>query len=329
MGSPHEGSPLCDEGLQIVNGLARAQEAINTLWDNAEWVLNGAIQLVEDVSNIVLNPFGVQVDLQTVDLSDAPINLSLVAQFLNPDALATMSVVFTRTLNVGPLVPTNMVRGDGSLIPLHCLGSRTAGGNFFTAMGPVAVNAPVTAAVASTMITASDALNEPALTGSTYGLMGLDWSLHNVVNKTWGDNFTIGANKSLDLVRRASITMTARPTFLAPRFRDPVLHIEPQPLFYIRDQGDGEIDNDGMVAINSALGIKLGSTTLEAFDHTRAVNVGGRSVPGSWYRLYRGAWDFCNHQTMTKELPVGLNLRALVLLNAGPRTATTGAVSSW
>ena len=58
--------------------------------------------------------------------------------------------------------------------------------------------------------------------------------------------------------------------------------IEGLPVFYQRNQGDGETDSDGMVAISSALGINLGTGTREFFDHTQNIAPAGQPRrPGS------------------------------------------------
>lgn len=99
-------------------------------------------------------------------------------------------------------------------------------------------------------------------------------------------------------------------------------------------QGDGVIDCDGFVPINSALGAKLGTNTTNAFDHTTG---------GSWYRFYRSGADYHNHGSITRSESVGTWLRQNITgchaanqllgfvrtdIAAGPRVST-GRVSTW
>lgn len=98
---------------------------------------------------------------------------------------------------------------------------------------------------------------------------------------------------------------------------------------------DGEIDNDGFVPINSALGVNLGRSTKDYFDHASS---------GSWYRFYRSGADFHNHGTIKFQEEVGAWIRdkiigftptTWVVLQgfgrnaAGPKVASGGTVSEW
>lgn len=59
---------------------------------------------------------------------------------------------------------------------------------------------------------------------------------------------------------------------------------------------DGEVDNDGMVGIDSGLGYWLGGNTPKPFDH---------STGGSWYRMESGPWDLSNHATIQTKQEIG------------------------
>jgi hypothetical protein len=98
--------------------------------------------------------------------------------------------------------------------------------------------------------------------------------------------------------------------------------------------GDGIIDCDGFVPINSALGAKLGTNLTNAFSNTRG---------GSWYRFYRSAADYHNHGSVTRSKEVGDWLRQNITgchaanqllgfvrtnIAAGPRVGT-GPKSTW
>lgn len=65
----------------------------------------------------------------------------------------------------------------------------------------------------------------------------------------------------------------ATDTFPAPRW-----------VFSDTPASDDEIDDDGLVAMDSAVGFSLGTTTPLFFDHTRMDAAG--SSPGSWYRIF-------------------------------------------
>lgn len=100
--------------------------------------------------------------------------------------------------------------------------------------------------------------------------------------------------------------------------------------------GDGFIDCDGFVHINSALGAKLGTANTNAFAHTTA--------GGSWYRFYRSAADYHNHGSVTRSEEIGRWVRQNITgchlanqlfgfvrtdLAAGPRVSNTGTKSTW
>ncbi|MFM2196733.1 MAG: hypothetical protein RLZZ505_165 [Verrucomicrobiota bacterium] len=100
--------------------------------------------------------------------------------------------------------------------------------------------------------------------------------------------------------------------------------------------GDGFIDCDGFVHINSALGAKLGTANTNAFANT--------TPGGSWYRFYRSAADYHNHGSVTRSEDIGRWVRQNITgchlanqlfgfvrtdLAAGPRVSTTGTKSVW
>ena len=94
-------------------------------------------------------------------------------------------------------------------------------------------------------------------------------------------------------------------------------------MFYVSHQAfklppDLEADTDGMVGMNSALGLQLGTATIGYFDHTKLWKVKGRKVRGSWYRLYNGPWDRNNHADMRDDGHTGRWLYHHVIRNAGP-----------
>jgi hypothetical protein len=75
---------------------------------------------------------------------------------------------------------------------------------------------------------------------------------------------------------------------------------------------DGEIDSDGMVGIDSALGIDLG------FEHVDG---------GAWHRLFTGCWDLNNHATLMCDPRLGQWLHETLIFRVGPlpdRQSPTG-----
>lgn len=95
---------------------------------------------------------------------------------------------------------------------------------------------------------------------------------------------------------------------------------------------DGEIDNDGLVSMDSALGLRLGTSTIEYFDHTKSWSVRSGSatttVNGSWYRFYDGPWSLDNHGSILTNPRVGAWLHAEIIRSAGPIPGP-GARSTW
>jgi hypothetical protein len=87
---------------------------------------------------------------------------------------------------------------------------------------------------------------------------------------------------------------------------------------------DGEADNDGLVGLDSSLGLTLGQAQTLFFDHSRQWQVGWKpdSTPlmgvGSWYRYFDGPWNSCNHGTIFRNANVGNWLFQNIINVAGP-----------
>lgn len=323
IGSPHTGSPLADYGDDFRRGIQSTQTMVNAVWS----ATRAAASVVR--VNLSANP---------------PFNLETAAQMYigSEDDLGHLTTEFWNTMNNGPLHPRLMVRSDASRIPLYLYGGRAAGDVFYGTQRFDIGGGPSADALANE--------NNPTHVGTlmTMGLIGLDYALHNVVDGDWGHIRTAGAsNKNLDIVRRAY------PVFGLPRNRmsNPgermfLIGKEGMPTYYLRNQADRETDSDGMVSIDSALGIGLftGPVTIEAF---QAINIpipqvmmepwernqstaasGQAFVGGAWYRMYSGAWNFQNHSTLTKRAELGVELRR-VLMGAGPKASRTGNLSVW
>ncbi len=91
---------------------------------------------------------------------------------------------------------------------------------------------------------------------------------------------------------------------------------------------DGEIDNDGLVDVQSGLGVFLGTQQTDYFEHSALWPVNGQDVRGSWYRLYSGPWDSHNHGSIHRNEPTGRWLRRNVIDTAGPNVGAA-ARSTW
>ncbi|GAA4338602.1 hypothetical protein [Flaviaesturariibacter amylovorans] len=270
---------------------------------------------------------------------------------------------FVRNLNATVLRPELCRRSDASLIPVHALGGRVpAGPDFFQ-------NPNVYDNDLNTVDGGIGRANiDDLLPGETnrkqfecYNLVRVDYAMHlffggNLL-KPWGA--APDDNKALDIIRVRDVQPVTGCLTL-PIYNLASFLAKPR-LYYLRTDwdavphksmalpgtcsgrfteergtvSDGEIDNDGFVPINSALGVKLGTDNKNYFDHA-----GG----GSWYRFYRSGADFHNHGTIKFNEDVGKWLRENIIGNAvvplvalqalgntaaGPKVARSGERSSW
>jgi hypothetical protein len=93
---------------------------------------------------------------------------------------------------------------------------------------------------------------------------------------------------------------------------------------------DGEIDDDGVVTYDSAMGFSLGTQTAIFFDHTRTdfTDDTGAPAPGSWYRFFDSAVEIENHG-MPRQYSTGHFIFATVEQpGAGPKPGP-GALSTY
>jgi hypothetical protein len=94
---------------------------------------------------------------------------------------------------------------------------------------------------------------------------------------------------------------------------------------------DGFIDGDGVVALDSGLGLFLSTTTPEYFSHERTWDVAGETLRGSWYRLFDSRyprdetgnfpWEWANHSFAQYNPEVATWLEQNILSQAGPYVA--------
>jgi hypothetical protein len=286
----------------------------------------------------------------------------------DPDTyvIRQLSTGFVSNLNATVLSPEKCKRSDGTLIPIHVIGGRVpAGPGFFS--DPNANDNDLGTVDGGIGRTNVDEL----LPGETnrekfecYNLVRVDYAMHLFFGamsglKPWGA--TPSDNQQLDLIRVRDVQPVAG-CLTGPIYNVASFGVKPR-LYYLRSDwddiipsgphvpftcsfrfrqnasqatSDGEIDNDGFVPINSALGVKLGTQTKNYFDH---------SGSGSWYRFYRSAADFHNHGTIKFKEEIGVWLRENIIGNtptalalaltldrfkaAGPKVASSGDRSIW
>lgn len=321
--SPHTGSPLPDHALELREGAAAGiQDIVQTAW--------AALRLAAQSRGI---------NLPVV----SPINITsnVIGIMGNPDDLGHLTTQFWNTMNNGDLHPSRMVRSDGTRIPFFLYGGRTPAADFFATSSFTGAGGPAPAALLPNH-------SQFHINHMTNALIGLDYALHNAVGGDWGRIRTAGAaSKNLDIVRRAWPVYGIPLRMSNPGERLPFIGLEGAPTYYLRGQSDNETDSDGMVSIDSAMGIGLftGPITIENMQ-LRSIPVpatmmepwernvvspaaGQPNALGSWYRMYSGSWNMQNHSTIIKRRELGTELNRL-LVSAGPlASATSGTISVW
>lgn len=326
--SPHTGSPLADYGQDLRNNILSTQNTINAVWST-----------MRSMAAVV------RINLQ----ANPPLDLTPATQLISggADDLGHLTTEFWNTMNNGPLHPQNMARSDGRRIPLYLYGGRAPGDNFFST---ARFDGRDVADFAVRLASSNENTKLPAF--AAMGLMGLDYALHNAVGGDWGRILAAGnPRKNLDMVRRAYPKFgLPRNTISAPGERMFLLGVEGMQTFYLRNQPDRETDCDGMVSIDSALGIGLFAgpvaveglqtvslitrqavpqVVLEPWERNLSTAPAGEAfVGGSWYRMYSGSWNFQNHSTQTKRSELGTEINR-VLRAAGPFASRAGALSIW
>jgi hypothetical protein len=101
---------------------------------------------------------------------------------------------------------------------------------------------------------------------------------------------------------------------------------------------DGFIDSDGVVSLDSGLGLFLGTNQSDYFSHDKFWPLGDKQERGSWYRIFdqtypqddSGAfpWEWGNHSFVQYSPEVAAWLETNILGVAGPYVAE-GIVSQW
>ena len=297
LATPHEGSPLADKVTSLAQQIRNLPSPLEVLFN-----LSGTKAARDEV-------------------------LSFLGA--RSEALNHLKTAYWSGLNRSQLSPEKAVRPDGSLVPIYCLGGRTPAWKY--------LSDPNNALKTMRDDVIGRKVGELTLV-DTIGLIQLDRAMHNIPGGPDGWGSPPSGSKSLDWVRRCFRTPTGT-------LSEPGTRPEEFPLAYLRTPwskvggaflplrptdkaSDGEIDNDGMVPLDSALGIRLGTTTAEHFDHSRTWTAGGRQVRGSWYRLYDGPWNEENHGTIRHDAPTGKRIYDKIIKLAGPYPAA-GDASGW
>lgn len=323
--SPHTGSPLPDHAIELREGAAAGiQNLVQTAWSALRIAaLSRGINLpVASPINVTSNVIGIMG---------------------NPDDLGHLTTQFWNTMNndVNALHPARMVRSDGSRIPFFLYGGRTPGAGFYATASFTGAGGPAPAA----LLPGHDQFH---INHMTNALIGLDYALHNAVGGDWGRIRTAGAaSKNLDIVRRAWPVYGLPLRMSNPGERLPIIGLEGAPTYFLQGASDNETDSDGMVSMDSAMGVGLftgpitienmqlraipvPATMMEPWERNVMTPVAGQPTAlGSWYRMYSGAWNMQNHSTIIKRRELGNELNRL-LISAGPlASATSGTISIW
>jgi hypothetical protein len=302
--TPHEGSPLADKFAKFKALASFSPPLLQYLQQDLG---------VDSVRETVLSWLGITAAVEHLQSS------------------------FWDNMNRTWLAPHRATRTDGSLIPIYALGGRSASGRFFH--DP---NEP-----------RGGLFDQPIpVKQTTLGLMWMDWLVHNIpipgTPDTWGNHLPYPGGDT-DSIRRA-YRKVGSPLLSLPAEKDSLLGldllipgappimknrmVERMPMFYLDPTrftnlpNDLEADTDGMVGLNSALGLQLGTTSLGYFDHTREWDIPGRTTRGSWYRLYSGPWNWNNHASMRDDGVTGRWLFDNIVRDAGPYIGAA-ELSTW
>ncbi|MBX7222168.1 MAG: GPI inositol-deacylase [Blastocatellia bacterium] len=304
LATPHEGSPLADQYTWISDFLTQT-------------------------------PLGLQAFYEMVGM-ESPRAEVMAWLGANSEATYHLKLGFWEGLNTGPLAPHLALRTDGTGIPVYCLGSRSPGREFTEDPNQSTLD------VAHTM-----SRQKGKTQYETIGLMSLDYALHMAPGgpDSWGE--TPAEAPELDWVCRAFQTVIPPGDISRPQTRPelfPTYYLktnwerEKVGLFdtlfakylapnrtrlndssYVEKTSDGEIDNDGMVGLDSALGYRLGTSQPYYFDHSQSWTVQGRTIPGTWYRFQSGPWNWDNHGSLRLNPQVGRWLFENLVSTAGPQ----------
>ncbi len=271
----------------------------------------------------------------------------------DPDAgiIKQLSSSFMANINQTILSPDKCKRKDGTLIPIHALGGRSPGGPTYY-FDPTKNKGGISNTNQSETLQTN---RENRDKYESYGLMRADYAVHlvdvSLEKKPWGK--TPSDNLALDIIQAREKNIVTG--CISNVVYDLVEFGVDPTIFYLRKDWnekkvgpfcissesvnnaivrDGEIDADGFVPINSALGVKLGTDTKNYFEHTNN---------GSWYRFYTSKADFHNHGSIKQYGEIGKWLREEIIHcfttsllfgqlgnnSAGPNVSVLGNKSVW
>jgi len=265
--------------------------------------------LSADTGNVIGKAFTVLCALMGESLRDEieEARKAVVERTFRTPAIRDLTKPVWQTLNTGAIAPGTARRLDGSLVPVYALAGHTPTGPFCSRedQGPfggleVAVTDP--------------ALSERAMSAIEYLLLDCAYRLYTLnLTTAWGT----AQGPPLDRADRNLSILNLT--------KLPVCSLGPD------EPGDGEIDTDGLVPVDAALGRYLGTTTEWHFDHSRDDwQANGRRVRGSWYRVDDATvpWLRHNHSEIVRDPAVGSWLNRNIIRAAGP-TPGPGSVSGW
>jgi hypothetical protein len=269
---------------------------------------------------------------------------------------------FITNLNRTVLHPNKCLRTDNSLIPIHAIGGRSPGGPLYFKNPNQHDNDLTTIDGGIGRVNVEQLLPNGSNRNQfeAFNLVQVDYIMHLLFGDIFNNRNVWGRvpanNRQLDKVNIQDVDFPIS-CLIKPKYNFTSLLAKPR-LYYLQHQwiqnvnplnfcdgtfrpittimaSDGEIDSDGFVPINSALGTKLGTSTENFFSNRTS---------GSWYRFYDSAANFHNHGSIKLFSEIGKWLREEIIGNsvstlnngalnsqksAGHRVSNTGSISVW
>jgi hypothetical protein len=321
--TPHDGSQLASTGLKVGGSVDKLAASLKSYTDylktvvpsaQAKWV-DDAVQAVSD-------------------------NLTDHRQKATQQATAS----FWMELNKQILAPHKAQRSDGTLVPVYALGGRKPDLDYFLPSSVSLSNLREDLLATATNGRFRELINDIQGGGlkGRYASDALMMLLGDYFHHRHGDNGSVpGSGRKavadIDKVRASYLTINPRAIDLSLR---PPMWAKPDKeyqigMFYMQNLPDAEIDTDGVVTIESSLGMRLGRQVDSQddawyFDSNQQYNIQGKNYNGSWYRFKNGVWDYDNHGIIHHLHRNGKWLHdTLFSRSVVGGYATRGQLSSW
>lgn len=315
--TPHDGTRLANKGMWLGENGQKYLDNTGRILDRYNPFKN-----IEELEDLMTD-----VDLQNpLDdlLKDASQSLSDNLTDHRQKATQQATTTFWTQMNQTVLAPHKAQRTDGTLVPIYTIGGRQPDWNYFsfTQLPTISVKNMWNWAVNqgfSKLINDYRAGGEKERRAGEAMMMILGDVLHHNVGMNGTYDFfgappgcCGGGNprdmvQGLDKVRRTFFTINPAPwdSKLYP-WSEAKARPDEIPMFYWKNQTDEEIDFDGVVHFDSAMGLRLGKTVKSKsdawyFSHKSTYPVGKKVYRGSWYRLLSGPWDYDNHGNLQRE----------------------------